>query len=138
MPGTFAVDLAATFKSVLLISSGPKMRFGMSGQQETNAAGVPKWLVEVAATFTPTSPGMPETSELLRITVTDHANPGDGVNPGTPIVLDGFRVGTNPPEQKEGGGIRGGRLWFTASGFRSAAASAMSARRPSSSGENAA
>ena len=129
MPGTFVVDMTATFKSAVFMTSQPKLKFGTQ-VQETNAAGAPKWTVELAATFTPGSPGMPETSELLKVTVTGGPNPGDGLNPGTPVLLEGFRVGTNPPEKRDDGRIQGGRLWYTATGLRSAVAAANGGRRP--------
>lgn len=133
MPGTFAVDAAATFKNAVLVNSGPKPKFGGSpGEQETNAAGVRKWIVQVAVTFTPTTPGLPEISELIAVTITDHANPGEGLAPGTAIVLDGLRVGINPPERTDKGGIKGGKLWYTATGLRSASAASITSRRSES------
>jgi len=129
MPGTFVVDVAATFTSAMLVSSMPKEKFGAQGQQETNAGGVPKWTVEAAVTFTPTIPGMKPLSELISVTITDHAAPGQGLNPGTPIVFDGFRVGLNPPEVRDSK-LRGGRLYYSAAGFRSLVA-AQPTRRES-------
>lgn len=118
VPGTFAVDVAATFTSVMLVSAMPKEKFGASGQQETNSEGVPKWTVEAAVTFTPTIHGMKPLSELISVTITDRTPPGQGLNPGTPIVFDGFRVGLNPPEVRDTK-LRGGKLWYSATGLRS-------------------
>ena len=125
--GTFAVDAAATFTSVVLINVAPKVKFGTTGQQEVNAAGVPKWSVDVAVTFTPTLAGMAAHSELITLTVTGAGQPGLGLNPGSPVALDGFRVGLNPPEMRDEK-IRGGKLWFSASGLRSLAVAQGSRR----------
>jgi hypothetical protein len=118
MPGTFAVDVAATFTSAMLVSSMPKEIFGTNGQQETAKDGTPKWTIEAAVTFTPTIPGMKPLSELITVTITDRTQPGQGLNPGTPIVFDGFRVGLNPAELKNER-LRGGKLWYSAAGLRS-------------------
>lgn len=123
MPGTFAVDVAATFTSAVLISVGPKPKFGGAvNQQETSADGTPKWVAEVAVTFTPTVAGMRAQSELITITVTDRQQPALGLNPGTPVFPDGLRVGLNPPELRDEK-LRGGKLWYTATGLRSLASS---------------
>ena len=124
MPGTYAVDTAATFTATMLVSAMPKIRFGTE-VQETNAAGVPNWLIEVAATFAATG-GFGAQTELITVTITDHAHPAQGLNPGSPVALEGLRVGLNPPEVKNER-LRGGKLWFTATGLRSFAA--PSARR---------
>lgn len=118
MPGTFAVDVTATFTSAMLVSAMPKETFGANGQQETAKDGTPKWVVEAAVTFTPTIPGMKPLSELISVTITDRTMPGQGLNPGTPIVFDGFRVGLNPAELKNER-LRGGKLWYSATGIRS-------------------
>lgn len=130
MAGTFAVDTAATFMSAVLISSGPKIAFGQN-TQEQNAAGVPKWVAEVAVTFSPTAPNMAPQSELIKVTVTAPQNPGDGLNPGTPVQLEGLRVGISAPENGQNGKIRGGKPWYSATGFRSASPAVPS--RPASS-----
>lgn len=110
----------------------PKEQYGAQGQQETDNAGVPKWTVEVAVTFTPTASGMKPISELISVTITDRVQPGQGLNPGAQVAFDGFRVGWNPPEIVPGKPnqpprIRGGKLWYNAVALRSFAA--PSARR---------
>ena len=47
MPGTYAVDTAATFTATMLVSAMPKIRFGTE-VQETNAAGVPKCIKQLS------------------------------------------------------------------------------------------
>lgn len=118
MPGTFAVDLAATLTSAVLVSVTPKEIFGANGQQETAKDGTPKWTVEVAVTFTPTVVGMKPLSELISVTITDRTPPAQGLNPGAPVTFEGFRVGLNPAELANGR-IKGGRLWYTAAALRS-------------------
>jgi hypothetical protein len=120
MPGTYAVDLPATFSAIMLVNVTPKQKFGgQPGQQETNAAGVPQWVVDAAATFIPTFEGMRAASEMISFTVASPVHPAQNLVPGTAIVVDGFRVGLNPPEQRaDGKGIKGGKLWCTAAGLR--------------------
>ena len=128
MPGTFAVNTEATFTACVLISSGPKAKFGAADQQETNAQGMPKWLVEVAVTFTPGVPGMKPVSELVSVTITAPVNPADGFAVGTAITFQDFRVGLNAAERGENGRIRGGKLWYNAAAIRPA----MVSQRPKS------
>lgn len=124
MPGTFAVDIPATFSMIMLVNITPKPKFGgKEGEQETNSAGIPQWIVEAAATFSATTPGMRPVSEMVSITITDRQMPGQGLNPGTPVVFEGLRVGLNPPEVRDGK-LRGGRLWYNATSLRPLAASA--------------
>lgn len=118
MPGTFAIDTEQTFAAALLMSAGPKLKFG-EAVQDVSAAGVAKWTLEVAVTFR-TEPGMRPVSEVISVTVTAPSDPAQGVMPGAPVALDGFRVGISPPEKNDRGGIRGGKFWYQASGVRTA------------------
>jgi hypothetical protein len=133
MSGTFAVDAAATFTYVMFVNSMPKLKYGAATPtQETNAAGVPKWAVDLTVTFTPTLPGMAPESEVLTVTITDSVQPGQGLNPGAPVQLEGLRIGHNPPELTENKKIRGGKLWYNATGLKPLGA-AQSSRRESGS-----
>jgi hypothetical protein len=118
MPGTFAINAEETFVTAFLMSAGPKLKFGEQ-TQDANTAGVPKWGLEVAVTFAPQD-GMRPVSEVLNITITAPHDPAQGVAPGSPVQFDGFRVGVSPPEKTDRGGIRGGKLWYQASGVRAA------------------
>ena len=118
MAGTFAVDCAGTFSAALLMSSAPKTKFGTQAQ-DVSVAGLPKWTVEAAVTFL-TEPGMRPSSEVISVTVTSAADPGQGIPPGTLIAFDGFRVGMSAPEKNDRGGIRGGKFWYQAAALRPA------------------
>ena len=115
MPGTLTIDTNATFQAVLLMASGPKLKFG-STEQDISARGERKWDVQVAVTYH-AEPGMKPASEVIGVTVTGPASdPCASIAPGTPIVFDKMRVGFSPPEARENGrGIRGGRPWYQAS-----------------------
>jgi hypothetical protein len=120
MPGTFVIDAGATFTSTLLLSSSPKREFGAAeGVQAKNGAGVPKWAVEVAVTFAPAFEGQQPVSEILSVTVPAAGDPAMGMTPGTPVTLEGFRAGLTAPEKRDDGRIRGGKLWYSATGLRS-------------------
>jgi hypothetical protein len=118
MPGTFVIDHNQTFAAALLMSTAPKPKFGEPDRQEAAADGQPKWLAEVAVTFAPSN-GMKPVSEVLTVTITG-ADPGRTVQVGSPVIFDGLRVGVNPPEKRDNGTIRGGRLWYSATGLHSA------------------
>src|SRR5580692_13172258 len=74
MPGTLTIDTAATFQAVLLMASGPKLKFG-STKQDISARGERKWDVQAAVTFH-AEPGMKPVSEVIAVTVT-----GPGTDP---------------------------------------------------------
>jgi hypothetical protein len=116
--GTFVVDQAATFSTAVLMSTAPKERFGSPGVQDVSAEGVPKWAAMVAVTFTPNG-SMAPVSDVLTVSVTQPANPADGMQLPAPVVFEGLRVGVNAPEKRDNGSIRGGRLWYAATGLRS-------------------
>ncbi len=115
MPGTLTIDTAATFQAVLLMASGPKLKFG-STEQDISARGERKWDVQAAVTYF-AEPGIKAVSEVISVTVTGPgADPCASIPPGTAIAFDKLRVGFSPPEARENGrGIRGGRPWYQAS-----------------------
>jgi hypothetical protein len=106
MPGTLTIDTTATFQALLLMASGPKLKFG-STEQDISARGERKWDVQAAVTFH-AEPGMKPVSEVIAVTVTGPAtDPCGSILPGTPIVFDRMRVGFTVPEARENGrGIR--------------------------------
>ena len=116
--GTYAVDTNRTFSTVILMGSGPRLKFGTQ-EQEVSANGERKWSIESAVTFHPTSPNMRPVSEVISVVVTGPpSDPAASIPPGSAIELDGFRVGISPPEQRDNGRIAGGRPWYQASGIR--------------------
>ena len=118
MAGTLTIDTTATFQAVLLMASGPKLKFG-STEQDISARGERKWDVQAAVTYF-AEPGMKAASEVISVTVTGpSADPCASIPPGTSIVFDKMRVGFSPPEARENGrGIRGGRPWYQATDAR--------------------
>jgi hypothetical protein len=120
MPGTLTIDTTATFQAVLLMASGPKLKFG-STEQDISARGERKWDVQAAVTFH-AEPGMKPVSEIIGVTVTGPASdPCVSIPPGSPITFERMRVGFMAPEAREDGrGIRGGRPWYQATDVRPA------------------
>src|SRR5258707_15434127 len=114
MSGTLTIDTTATFQAVLLMASGPKLKFG-STEQDISARGERKWDVQAAVTYH-AEPGMKPVSEVIGVTVTrPGTDPCASIPPGSPIVFDRMRVGFSVPEARENGrGIRGGRPWCQA------------------------
>lgn len=118
MPGgTYVIDTRQTFQTAILMGCGPKTKFGEL-TQDVSANGEKKWAVEAAVTHH-SQAGMRPVSEVISITVTGPAtDPGVSIPPGSPIELDGFRVGFSAPERGQGDRIRGGKPWFQASNVR--------------------
>src|SRR5258708_17851058 len=95
--GTRTTDTTATFQAVLLMASGPKLKFG-STEQDISARGERKWDVQVAVTYH-AEPGMKPVSEVIGVTVTGPGtDPCASIPPGSPIVFDRMRVGFSVPE----------------------------------------
>jgi len=132
MPGTLAIDATNTFETALLMSSAPKPKFGAStGEISTNAAGVPQYALSVAVTYLP-GPSGRKVSEVISVTVAAQQDPAKDIPAGSPIVFDGLRCGVTEPEARESGkGIRGGKIWFSANGIRSAAGGLRSVEKAS-------
>lgn len=123
MPGgTFTVSASETFSNVLLMASGPRLRFG-TDEQDVSKAGEKKWELTCAVTFRAEN-GMRAQSEVIQLTCTGGAaDPAASIAPGTPVELLGFRVGISTPEQRtneRGSRIVGGKPWFQCSGVRPA------------------
>jgi hypothetical protein len=122
MPAIFTVDQAATFRQVFFMSCEPKLGFGdLRGVQEVNGEGVPKWVVQVVATFDQF--GRAE-NEILKVGMAEHVDPTKhlGGMP-QPVQLVGFRVGVSKVEErlnpKTGEKkIVGGQAWYQADEIR--------------------
>jgi hypothetical protein len=120
MPGTYMVETGRTFSAMILMSSGPRLKFGSNAEQEVSATGEKKWVTEVAVTHYPAAPGMRPVSEVIAIVITGPASdPGAAIQQGSAVEFPDLRMGIMTPEQGERG-IRGGRPYFMASGIRAA------------------
>jgi hypothetical protein len=92
-----------------------------TGVQFTSKDGTErKWTVQVVATLPSRwDPGRTE-SEVLSVTVTCADDPTGKISEGDLVWFDGLTVGVMPPEQDAGSGrIRGGKLFWQASGVQS-------------------
>jgi len=76
MPGTLTIDTAATFQAVLLMASGPKLKFG-STEQDISARGERKSDVQAAVTYH-AEPGMKPVSEVIGVTDIGGTEPEPG------------------------------------------------------------
>jgi hypothetical protein len=113
---TFIVD-PATFASAIVMATAPKEVFGQPGNQDVNAQGEKKWTAQVAVSYAPDQNSMTAPAEVLNVSVAGE-DPGVACPPGTPVSFDRLRAGLNPPEKRDNGTIRGGRLWYSAAGIR--------------------
>jgi hypothetical protein len=117
MPGnsTYVIDAAQTFSTVILMGCVPRTKF-QSDEVDTTADGTPKWTAGLAVTYHAVN-GMPAQSDVINVTIAAAANPADGISPGSPVTLDGLRVGISPVE-KRGDRIVGGKPWHSATAVR--------------------
>jgi hypothetical protein len=118
MPGTYMIDSAQTFSAVLLLSCTRRTKFG-SDEADFNAYGVPKWTVEAVCTFM-AEPDRKASSEVVQVSIAAQTDPAEGITPGSPVILEGLRVGVSTPEKRDNGRISGGRAWMSATGVRPA------------------
>jgi|SRR5690606_14578411 len=130
----FKIDQAATFEGVAFLACEPKTKFnpikGAPREQETLQDGTPKWEIQVAAIFRSQFRGVQ--SEVLKIGVASHRNPGEGLMPYTPIQLVNFEVGVmertkkNPETGEER--VIGLQVWYRAAEIRPITATASKSR----------
>jgi hypothetical protein len=119
MPGTYMIDNGRTFATMILMSSGPRLKFGSASEQEVSAQGEKKWVSEVAVTHHPAFAGSRPVSEVISVVITGPASdPGAQIAPGSPVEFPDLRLGIMAPEQGDTGRIRGGKPYFMASGIR--------------------
>lgn len=123
MPQTFFVDQAATFSGVAYLQSAPKMVFGQQDTKDTTADGRIKWEVQVVAGFKDQF-GNPQ-HEVIKVNVASHTDPGEGLNPYSPVHLINFVVGVVPAEMSTDRNgaqkVKGGSVWYRADEIRSTA-----------------
>src|SRR5690348_9285000 len=117
MPGTITVDVRSTFAAMIVMSIAEKMKFG-TDVPEVSAAGERKYTAELAVTYHAEN-GMRPVSEVISVTITggDH-NAILGIPPGSAVGLERLRCGVSAPEKRDDGRVRGGRLYWMATGIR--------------------
>ncbi|MFF8329450.1 hypothetical protein [Rhodococcus qingshengii] len=123
MPAIFHVDQARTFSMVMFLSCSAKMQFGTQTQDKTKD-GLPKWEVQVVASFTQF--GRTE-NEILKVGVVSYEDPAQALNNmPQPVELVGFRVGVTPAEKRTDRNgnekIMGGTAWYQADEIRALSA----------------
>ena len=127
MPQTFIVDQAATFQAVAFLSCEPKMVFGQQVQEKAKD-GTPKWEVQVVAGFRDNFGKV--NNEVIKVGVTKHQNPSDGLGMYTPVHLVGFTVGVMEKTAREDKGkVIGFTVWYRADDIRSIAAAPSGAQQ---------
>jgi hypothetical protein len=108
----------ARFTALVFMGCEPKLD-RETGQQHTTKDGFSrKWTVNISAAKPSPYDSARTEVDALAVTVTSEVDPADGLVMGTPVTLDGFTVGVMAPEAGEGGKIRGGRLFWSATGVR--------------------
>lgn len=116
MIGTFKIDQASTFGSVHLMSVEPKTAF-KSDDQECMKDGTPKWQAKVAVTYQVF--GRNE-SEILNVNLASRNDPGEGVPPFSPVLLEGLEVNVNEKKDRENKTIPGIQQWYRADAIKPA------------------
>ena len=107
MPQIYAIDQTATFERVMWLSSESKTRFG-SDVQETTKDGVPKWEVQLVASFRQFGRS---TNEIIKVGMTSPSQPGTELGPAEPVQLVGFEIGVMDKKNREGQ-IVGAQVWY--------------------------
>jgi len=120
MAGIYLID-HNTFTTMIFMASAPREKFGESGVQEVNGAGVKKWSVDVAVTFPPVAAGMKASSEVMSVTLAADHDPAQGIPQGTLVLFHGLRLGISAPEKRDNGRVAGGKPYFMADAIRPAA-----------------
>lgn len=118
------VDQAA-FTRLMLITAEPKTDRETGAQSTTKDGSELKWSVQVVVSMPSRFDSTRTDSEVLTVTVTSAADPRDQVTEGDQVFFDGLTVGVMAPEAGEGGRIRGGKLFWSASGVRSRSAAGV-------------
>jgi hypothetical protein len=120
------VDQAA-FTRLMLVSIEPRLD-RETGVQFTNKDGTErKWTVQVVASLPSRWDEGRTESEVLAVTVTCKEDPTAHIAEGDQVQFAGLTVGVMPPEKNEATGrIRGGKLFWQATGVRVRPAGAKS------------
>lgn len=121
MRANFKIDQGATFAGLVFLSCQPKLAFG-SAEQERTKDGRLKWTVEVLGAARDGFGGT--SNEVLRVGIASSTDPGEGINPFTPVELGDFEVGVMEKTKKTADGgekVVGVSVWFRASEIKLAA-----------------
>lgn len=113
------VDQAA-FVKFMVISVEPKADRETGIQYTSKDGSEKKWTVQVVAQLPSRWDSGRTESEVLPVTVTCAGDPSAQVMEGEKVVFDNLTVGVMAPEKGEGDRIRGGRLFWQATGVRAA------------------
>jgi hypothetical protein len=98
-----------------------------TGVQFTSKDGTErKWTAQVVASMPSRWEAGRTDSEVLSVTVTCADDPVGKVAEGDQVWFTGLTVGVMPPEQGESGRIRGGKLFWQATGIQSRTAGSKS------------
>lgn len=93
MTMTYKIDVPGTFPASppLFIQCAPKMAFGTQTQEIDKASGKGKW----EAHFLGMTPGFGGalTPEIFKVGFIDSTNPAAGIEPNTPVMLQGLEIG---------------------------------------------
>lgn len=112
------VDQSA-FTRLMLVEIAPKLD-RETGVQYTSKDGLQrKWTVQVVASMPSRWEAGRTDSEVLSVTVTCTDDPAMLAAEGDLLDFENLTVGVMSPEAGEGGRIRGGKLFWQASGVRS-------------------
>jgi hypothetical protein len=111
------VDQAA-FTRLMLVSIEPKTDRETGVQFTSKDGSQRKWTVSVVASMPSRFDPARTDSEVLAVTVTSTEDPSGYVAEGEQVLFEDLTVGVMAPEHGEGGRIRGGRLFWQASGVR--------------------
>lgn len=126
MPGLITVAQQDTFTAPpIVMSVGPRMKFGSDTEQEVTRDGERKWTVQAAVSYAPEF-GMKAQAEVIEVTLTGE-DPAAVISPGTPVEFERLRCGVSAPEKTDSGRVRGGRLYWMAQGVGPVSANGRSA-----------
>lgn len=116
----------AGFTRLLLVEIAPKAD-RETGRQITSADGLArKWTAQVVASMPSRFEAGRTDSEVLSVTITSSDDPVGKVTEGDQVWFTDLTAGVMAPEQSESGRIRGGKLFFGATGIQSRTAGGKS------------
>jgi hypothetical protein len=117
VPFTSAPVDQAAFTKLMVVQVEPKVDRETGVQFTSKDGAQKKWTVQVVASLPSRFDANRTESDLLNVTVTCTDDPRDSVAEGDPVRFTDLTAGVMAPEQdRESGRIRGGRLFWTATG----------------------